>query len=115
MSRSRSIKRSRLIGVVAGAAVCAALVSISLPASASVSPHDPPVRAGIPTSPSYDHTYNYPNYDPLYEVQPVQQSDGLDTTSVTLGALGGIALAGAGLGIAFGLQRRRDHSAVQST
>ena len=39
----------------------------------------------------------------------VTQRDRFDTTSIALGALGGIALGGAGLGIALGIQRRRDH------
>jgi hypothetical protein len=58
---------------------------------------------------------NYPNYDPRYEVprteSVVAQGNGLETTSVALGALGGIALAGAGLGLTLGVQRRRDHTA----
>jgi hypothetical protein len=55
---------------------------------------------------------NYPNYEPRYEVprveSVVQQGGGLEATSVALGALGGIALAGAGVGIT--LQRRRAHT-----
>jgi hypothetical protein len=53
---------------------------------------------------------NYPRYDPAYEVRPVEQRNALDTTSVALGALGGIALGGAALGITLGVQRRRDHA-----
>ena len=46
-------------------------------------------------------------------VPPVpQHGDGLEATSVALGALGGIALAGAGLGITLDIQRRRDHAAL---
>lgn len=79
---------------------------------------------GPPNYPNYGRTTapmpnpgppNYPNYDPRYEVpraeSVVQQSKGLDTNSVALGALGGIALACAGLGITLGVQRRRDHAA----
>ena len=55
---------------------------------------------------------NYPQYDPAYEVRRVEQRSGLDTTSVALGALGGIALGGAALGITLGVQRRRDHAAL---
>jgi hypothetical protein len=40
---------------------------------------------------------------------PPVQGDGLDVNSVVLGSLAGIALAGAGLGISVGRQRRRDH------
>jgi hypothetical protein len=42
----------------------------------------------------------------------VTQRNGLDTTSVALGALAGIALGGAGLGITLVVQRRRDHAAL---
>lgn len=38
---------------------------------------------------------------------------GLDVTSAALGALGGIALGGAGLGVTLGVQRRRDHAAAR--
>jgi hypothetical protein len=40
------------------------------------------------------------------------QGSGLDTTSVALGALGGIALGGAGLGITLAVQRRHDHASL---
>jgi hypothetical protein len=39
------------------------------------------------------------------------EDEGLDATSIALGALGGITFAGAGLGVALGVQRRRDHVA----
>jgi hypothetical protein len=43
---------------------------------------------------------NYPNYDPQYEVtRPVEQWDGVDATSIALGALGGVALGGLALGL----------------
>ena len=48
-------------------------------------------------------------------VEPVNQATALDTTSIALGALGGIALGGAALGITLGVQRRRDHSAPHPT
>ena len=48
-------------------------------------------------------------------VEPVNQGTALDTTSIALGALGGIALGGAALGITLGVQRRRDHSAPHPT
>jgi hypothetical protein len=41
-------------------------------------------------------------------------SGGLDATSVALGALGGIAVGGAGLGVSLAVQRRRDHTALHS-
>jgi len=114
MSRSQSNKMTRLAGLVAGTGVCLAALSLTLPASAGVVPHDPPVAASIAPAPVYEYTYNYPSYDPRYDVQPLAHSDDLHTTSVALGALGGIALAGAGLGITLGLQRRRDHAALHS-
>ncbi|TDW93458.1 hypothetical protein EV137_0740 [Kribbella pratensis] len=40
-------------------------------------------------------------------------SGGVDATSAALGALGGIALGGAGLAVTLGLQRRRDHTATR--
>lgn len=57
---------------------------------------------------------NYTSYDPQYNVGPVEQGDGLDVPSVALGALGGIALGGAGLGITLGVQRRRDHATLHA-
>jgi hypothetical protein len=62
---------------------------------------------------------NYPSYDPQYETKlfpPVERSkSGLDTTSVALGALGGIALGGAALGITLVIERRRHLTALRST
>ena len=81
---------------------------------------------GPPNYPTYGRTPaptpfnpgppNYPNYDPAYEPRApiVLQSNGLDTNSVALGALGGIALAAAGLGITLGVQRHRDRTALHS-
>jgi hypothetical protein len=39
---------------------------------------------------------------------------GLEATSVALGALGGIALGGTGIGMTLAVQRRRDHTALHS-
>jgi hypothetical protein len=56
---------------------------------------------------------NYPEYDPMYELTPVAaQGTGVDASSAALGALAGIALAGAGLGAAFAVARHRDHPAA---
>lgn len=41
---------------------------------------------------------------------PPATADGVDVTSAALGALGGIALGGAGLAVTLGVQRRRDHT-----
>jgi hypothetical protein len=81
-----------LAGFAASAATCLGLLSIAAPASGDVKP-----EGGSTSSPA-------PIADP---------ESGLDTTSVALGALGGIALGGAGLGITLGMQRRRDHAAAQ--
>jgi LPXTG-motif cell wall-anchored protein len=57
---------------------------------------------------------NYPEYDPRYEVPRaapvVEQDTGLEATSIALGALGGVALAGATVGVL----RRRDRAALTS-
>jgi hypothetical protein len=82
-----------LAGFAASAATCLGVLSIAAPASADVKPD------GGSTS----------------TVQPVPLADpgtGLDTSSIALGALGGIAFAGAGLGITLGVQRHRDRSAA---
>jgi hypothetical protein len=92
-------------------------------ASASVSPRDPgamyrPASAWLDDWP--DEGTGYPGYgdrpSPTAFVPstggPVTQRNGLDTTSVALGALAGIALGGAGLGITLVVQRRRDHAAL---
>ncbi|TCN31656.1 hypothetical protein EV644_12681 [Kribbella orskensis] len=61
---------------------------------------------------------NYPSYDPQDEAKlfpPVEQrNSGLDTTSVALGALGGIALGGAALGITLIIEKRRHLTALRS-
>ncbi|HET6292837.1 MAG TPA: hypothetical protein VFG33_05670 [Kribbella sp.] len=62
---------------------------------------------------------NYPSYDPEDEAKlfpPVEQrKSGLDSPSVALGALGGIALGGAALGITLTIERRRHLAALRST
>jgi hypothetical protein len=58
-----------------------------------------------------DEGKGYPGY--ADESSPTgagsHQGNGLDTSSVALGAMGGIALGGAALGITLVVQRRRDH------
>jgi hypothetical protein len=73
--------------------------------------------AGSQTSPVVpfdwpDEGTGYPGYaDPLSPIGTVSnQRSALDVTSIALGALGGIALGGAGLGITLAVQRRRDHA-----
>jgi hypothetical protein len=74
----------------------------------------PTQTTGPSTPPVPPNSHNYPKDDLGYQVPSSgsvgRQGDGLQATSVALGALGGIALAGAGLGIILGVQRRRDHT-----
>ena len=81
--RSMTTRLTRLaVGACAGA--CLALTMVAAPASADVKPETGPAET--------------------------VEDSGLDATSLALGALGGIAFAGAGLGITLGVQRRRDHT-----
>lgn len=98
----------------AGAGILLALTATGAPATASQKP-EPNGPAETSTTVPNPGPPNYPNYDPQYPVSPVEQESGLDTTSVALGALGSIALGGAGLGITLGIQRRRDHSYAATT
>jgi hypothetical protein len=71
-------------------------------------PHSPAQIAPNPAASYEPGPPVYPNYDPQYQVSaPVEQGSGLDTTSVALGALGGIALGGAALGITLAVERHR--------
>jgi hypothetical protein len=91
------IKRSmttRLAMLAAAAAVSVALMTVANPAMAQEPPKPGGASSGERTT-----------------TAPVQD-DGLDANSVALGALAGIAFAGAGLGITLGVQRRRDHAAM---
>ena len=97
-----------MVRVAAGGAACAALLSITLPVSANVKPHDPPVVPRVAACPGYNQPYNYSNYDPYYEVRPLERDERLDATWVALGAIGAISAAGATLGITLGVRRRRD-------
>ncbi|WP_405066949.1 hypothetical protein OG558_35685 [Kribbella sp. NBC_01510] len=105
MSKSESTRRWRMVGVAAGGAACAALLSITLPVNANVKPHDPPVASRGAACSGCNQPYNYSNYDPYYEVQPLEREERPDTTWVALGA---ISAAGATLGITLGVRRRRD-------
>jgi hypothetical protein len=89
----RSIK-TRLIMLATGAAVSVALMTAATPAMAQEYPNPEGGSSG-------ERTATAPAHD-----------DGLDTNSVVLGALAGIALGGAGLGITLGVQRRRDDAAT---
>ena len=78
---------SRLARLAAGAAVSVAFLTTAAPAMAM----EPPEPRGAPT-------------------EQATPPSAVDLSSVALGALSGIALSGAGLGIAFGVQHRRDRS-----
>ncbi|WP_405066682.1 hypothetical protein OG558_34115 [Kribbella sp. NBC_01510] len=100
-----------------GAGILLALMATSAPATASQKP-EPNGPAETSTTATSPGPPNYTNYDAQHHgnmtttVSPsAEHRSGLDTTSVALGALGGIALGGAGLGITLGVQRRRDRSA----
>ena len=83
---------SRLTRLAAGAAVSVAFMTVAAPAMAS----EPPEPRGGSIE---------------YTVTPTAADGTVDLSSVALGALGGIALSGASLAIAFGVQHRRDRSA----
>ncbi len=96
------------------AGVLLALTVTAGPAAAIALP-DPPVVVPSMAEPGPP---NYPNYDPQYEVKvssPVEQrKSGIDTSSAVLGALGGIALGGAALGITLVVERRRHHAPLHT-
>jgi hypothetical protein len=66
-----------------------------------------PAMAKVPPEPDHPTVVYYDR-----EV-PVVRDDGFDLTAAAAGALSGIALAGAGLGAAALVHRRRDHMAAQ--
>jgi hypothetical protein len=107
--RSQARRKGMAALALSGAGIWLALMMTAAPVTAVG--QSEPAPAGTSATAPNPGPPNYPNYDPRYEVNPVERSDGLDTTSVALGALGGIALSGAGIGITPGVQRRRDHSA----
>ncbi|TCO35610.1 hypothetical protein EV652_101494 [Kribbella steppae] len=78
-------------------------------APATASPWDPtPTPQQVEPWP--DEGSGYPGYaDQQVPAETVNQVTALHATSVALGAIGGITLAGAALGITLAVQRRRDH------
>jgi hypothetical protein len=86
-----------------GAAVLFAFMAIAGPAAALEAPEP----GGGPTT-TEPGPPNYPTYAPQYEVPQVAAQDtGIDASSAALGALAGIALGGAGLGVALAVGRHR--------
>jgi hypothetical protein len=107
---------TRVARCVAAVGIAALPLAIAEQAHAINQDHHGGTGVTVPipsTSPLNCH--NYPKDDPGCEVPSSGsiggQGDGLEATPVALGALGGIALAGAGLGITLGVQRRHDHAA----
>ncbi|MEV5962084.1 hypothetical protein AB0L70_09990 [Kribbella sp. NPDC051952] len=96
----RTTKQSmtiRLARLAAGAAVSVAFITTATPAMAQLLPE--PRGGSIEQSPDRP-------------TAPTPPASAVDVSSATLGALGGIALGGIGLGITLGVQRRRDRSAA---
>jgi hypothetical protein len=90
---------TRLARLAAGAAVSVAFMTTAAPAMAQYAPEPGDVYVERPLDP--------PLAPPPAAAQP---EPAVDVSSAALGALGGIALGGVGLGITLGIQRRRDHS-----
>jgi hypothetical protein len=85
--------KTRLTRLAAGAGICLALLTMAAP-TAMAQNQDPGAGGTAGTV--------------------VAQNEGPDVSSIALGALGGIAFAGVGLGITLGVQRHRDHAAMPS-
>jgi hypothetical protein len=118
-NRTDTTSHTRRKGLTALTVSAAGLwLAIAATPAAAVDQPEPTTRPETTATVPNSGPPNYPNYDPRYEVPRggpvVQQGGGLEPTSVALGALGGIALAGAGLGITLGIQRRRDQAALHS-
>ncbi|MFG1817803.1 hypothetical protein ACGFIF_28865 [Kribbella sp. NPDC049174] len=91
MSAHGTKHTTKLVRLAVGAGACLAGLTLAVPATAGVPPEPP----DTPTV--------------VYVDRNVPIDDGFEATSVAAGALGGIALAGVGLAITLGVQRRRDH------
>jgi hypothetical protein len=99
---TRTTKQSmttRLVRLAAGAAVSVAFMTTAAPAMAQLPPE--------PGGGSIERTV-----DPPQQATPAAPT--VDVSSAALGAMGGIALGGLGLGIMVGVQRRREHSATHA-
>jgi hypothetical protein len=108
--RRRASRKALAALAASGAGLCLAAMVTAGPAIAIERPetHGPAQNAPSAASPYEPGPPNYPSYDPRFEVSaPVKQKSGLDTKSVALGALGGIALGGAALGITLAVGRHR--------
>jgi len=103
------------------------LLALTVTAGPAIAVELPPRDVGVPPTAATEPVPsvfeqgppNYPSYDPALETKDFprveQRNGGLDATSVALGALGGIALGGAALGITLVIERRRHLTAPRST
>jgi hypothetical protein len=96
-TRSTTSLRTKLTMLAAGAAASVALMTTAAPAMAQEYP-SPDGSSGERTT-----------------LPAPPPEEGLDVSSAAFGALAGISLAAAGLGITIGVQRRRDQRAVVPT
>jgi hypothetical protein len=115
---SRAARKTLTALAASSAGVWLAFMVTAGPAIAVEKPESHGQSQNAPNpAPSYEPgPPNYPNYDPQFEVSaPAEHKSGLDTTSVALGALGGIALGGAALGITLSVERRRGQFVPRST
>jgi hypothetical protein len=95
-------------------AVASFAVAVTTGASAAAGPWDPEDGRHVDQQqiePWPDEGSGYPGYaDPAPQpVESVGPTTTLDSTSVALGAMGGIALGGAALAVTLVVHRRRDH------
>jgi hypothetical protein len=110
LSNSTPKATTKVLAAVAGsvASVCLSLAAAAGPAAAIQLP-DPVPRLVTATAVPNQGPPDYPAYAPQYEIPRAAEHDvDLGASSIALGALGGVVIAGVGLGISVGVQRRRD-------
>ena len=104
--RGRISARQLAVISAAGAGACLALMVAAGPANAVNDPGST-VQIAIPQSkpepPPDNGTFPVP-LDPY--ATPLKQDTGLDTESIGLGVLGGLALGAAGVGVTYVVRRR---------
>ena len=97
------------------AGACLALTAVAGPANAVTDPSGPADVAVTPTPsgpPNYNTTYTV--RDPESHPVTVTQHSGLDAAAIEVGALGGLSLGTAGLGVTY-VVRRRHHTAAPAS
>ncbi|MET9273649.1 hypothetical protein [Kribbella sp. NPDC003557] len=92
-----------------------ALATVSLGATNAAATH--PGENGVLPGPAVPYDWpnegtGYPGYADQPSPSSTEPNQGLDTTSVALGTLAGLALSGVGLGIGRTVQGRRDHATL---